>query len=174
MASTIAAIHAGADIAEVSVNGICSAAGQCDLAELAAALEVIYGVRTGIVLERLTALSRLVQDITGIRMAPNKAITGTEAWTYTEEAMREESAYAPIHKAAEPEIFGNDAHYVLGPHSGTWSVRGKLNDVGLAVDDEVVPQILADVKREMRARGRGLTDDEVADIACRYGATPKV
>ena len=42
-----------------------------------------------------------------------------------EEAMREESAYAPVHKAAEPNLFGNEARYVLGAHSGMWSVLSK-------------------------------------------------
>lgn len=173
MASTVAALHAGAEIAEVSVNGICSSAGQCDLAELAAALEIIYGVPTGIDLRRLTTLSVLVQDISGIRMAPNKAITGTDAWTYTEEAMREESAYAPIHKAAEPSIFGNEAKYVLGPHSGMWSVLGKLDDVGLRIEEAAIPHVLDAVKAEMLVRGRGLADEEFAEIARRFGATPR-
>lgn len=173
MASTLAALHAGAGIAEVSVNGICSAAGQADLAELAAALEVIYGVKTGIRLDRLTSLSVLLQDITGIRMAPNKAITGADAWTYTEEAMREESAYAPIHKAAEPEIFGNTAKYVLGPHSGMWSVLSKLDDLGLEAEESAIPRILEAVKSEMLVRHRGLGDEEIAEIARRLGATTR-
>lgn len=170
MAVTIAAIHAGAQVAEVSVNGICSAAGQADLAELAAALEIIYGIRTGIRLDRLTSLSRLVQDVTGIRMAPNKAVTGSDAWTYTEEAMREESAYAPIHKAAEPDIFGNQARYVLGPHSGMWSVLGKLDDLGLELDETEIPKLLDAVKLEMLARRRGLEDEEIAVLARQLGA----
>lgn len=173
MASTLAALHAGARVAEVSVNGICSAAGQADLAEMAAALEIIYGVRTGIDLERMTDLSVLVQDISGIRMAPNKAITGKDAWAYTEEAMREESAYAPVHKAAEPHLFGNQARYVLGAHSGTWSVLSKLDDVGLQIDEPLIPHILTLVQNEMLVRGRALADEEFAALAVRNGATAK-
>jgi isopropylmalate/homocitrate/citramalate synthase len=170
LACTMAAVHAGAQVIEVSVNGLCSAAGQADLAEVVAALEVMYGVRTGIRLEALTPLRRLVEDISGIPMAANKAVTGEHAWTYTEEAMREESAYAPVHKAAEPSLFGNRARYALGPHSGSWSMLSKLDELGLEAAHEVVERTLERVKSELAIRRRGLTDEEIGTIARDLGA----
>ena len=169
-ASTLAAVHAGAEVVEVSVNGLCSAAGQADLAEVVAALEVVYGVQTGIDLQALTPLRRLVEDISGIPMAANKAVTGEHAWTYTEEAMREESAYAPVHKAAEPEVFGSRARYALGPHSGTWNMRSKLDELGLDAEPRVVEATLERVKEELAIRRRGLADEEIAQIARKVGA----
>jgi isopropylmalate/homocitrate/citramalate synthase len=173
MASTMAGIHAGAEVVEVSVNGLCSAAGQADLAEVVAALEVIYGVSTGIRLEALTPLRRLVEDISGIRMAANKAVTGEHAWTYTEEAMREESAYAPVHKAAEPSLFGNRARYVLGPHSGSWGMLSKLDELGLHASPEAVDGILKQIKEDLAIRRRGLSDEEIDAVARDFGAVDK-
>lgn len=169
MANVIASFHAGAEVAEVSVNGLCSGTGHADLGELAAALEVIYGVRTGIALEGLTALSRLVEDVSGKRTASNKPITSEDAWTYTEEGTREVARFG-VHKVAEPRVFGNRDRYTLGAHSGSWSVLGKLNDVGLRASEEAIPRILDAVKSEILTRGRALEDDEIAAIAHRHGA----
>lgn len=171
MACTTSAFHAGAAIAEVSVNGLCTSP-QADTAEIAAAMEVLYGVKTGIQLEKLTGLKRLVEDISGIRMAQNKPVTGDSAFTYTEESIREETQYAPVHKAVEPELFGNSPHYMLGTHSGLFSVLGKLDELGLEADEATVPDILERVKSEMQVRGRGLRDEEVVEIAAAFGAVP--
>jgi isopropylmalate/homocitrate/citramalate synthase len=171
MANTTSGFHAGATIAEVSVNGLCTSP-QADTAEIAAAMEVLYGVHTGVELGKLTGLKRLVEDITGVLMAPNKPVTGDMAWTYTEESIREETQYAPVHKAAEPELFGNVSRYMLGNHSGWFSVLSKLHELGLDVDASVVPDILDTVKAEMLVRGRGLGDEEVANIGVAHGARP--
>lgn len=53
MACTVAAARAGAQVLEVSVNGYCSASGQVDLAVAATTFEALYGVHTGIQLDRL-------------------------------------------------------------------------------------------------------------------------
>ena len=55
----VAAVQAGADVVELSLNGTGPASGQVDLAQVAAALEILYGVKTGINLERLTGLRRV-------------------------------------------------------------------------------------------------------------------
>lgn len=167
-ASALAAIQAGADMVEVAVNHLCSGAGQVDLAELAASLEVLYGVSTGIDLSRLTPLKELVEDLTGVRMSPNKAITGRDVSTYTEEAIFEEEQYAPVHKAANPEVFGNKARYVLGRFSGVSGaqmLRGRLAERGQKVSDAQIASLLPRLKGIMEMRGRTLSDDELTDVA---------
>ena len=167
-ACTVSAIQAGAEVAEVSVNHLCSAAGQADLAEVAASLEVLYGVSTGIDLSRLTALRALVEDMTGVRMAPSKAITGSDVWTYTEEAIFEEEEYAPVHKAANPAVFGNEARYVMGRFSGVsgaGALRDKLAESGLEVSDATMVKLLKRAKEVMEVRGRSLTDNELVEVA---------
>lgn len=167
-ASALASIQAGAEMAEVAVNHLCSGAGQADLAEVAAALEVVYGIPTGIDLSRLTALRSLVEDITGVRMAPGKPVTGSDVWTYTEEAIFEEEEYAPVHKAANPALFGNQARYVLGRFSGVsgaWALRAKLADSGLELSDAQMGDLLRRLKEAMEARRRTLNEDELVDLA---------
>jgi D-citramalate synthase len=170
MAGTIAALHAGANVAEVAVNHHCAASGQADLAEVVAALEVIYGQETGIEMRKLTWLRRLVEDITGVRMAPNKPVTGEHAWTQTSQGSYEEQAIVPIHNAASPELFGNRAWFVLGAHSNGSTVEAKLDQLGVTCEKSRVPDVLEAIRREMAIRGRGLDDIEIAAIGASIGS----
>ena len=168
LAASLAAVQAGAEIIEVAVNHLCSGAGQTDFAEVAASLEVLYGVSTGIDLTRLTPLKELVEDMSGVRMSPNKAVTGDSFATYTEEAIFEEEEYAPVHKAANPEIFGNKAGYKLGRFSGVSGahmIRTKLIERGVQVSDAQFERILPQLKAIMEMRRRTLSDEELAQAA---------
>lgn len=166
VASAMAGVQAGADVVEVSVNGMCSASGQADLAEVAAALELLYGVETGIRLDMLTWLRRLAEDISGFRVADNKPVTGDLVWFYSSEGLESEKAVEPLlHRCVEAKIFGNEEGYCLGQYSGNTNMMQKLIDLGIPVSKQQVPTILSRVKDEMTIRRRGLTDSEIRDIA---------
>lgn len=172
VATALACVQAGAGVVEVSVNGMCSASGQADLAEVAAALEILYGVETGIRLDRLTALRKLAEDVAGFKVADNKPITGDLVWFYTEEGIVEETAIEPmLHRCLEPSIFGNDGNYYLGQYSGNSTMMQKLEDLGIQATKEQVVLTLDKVKRNMLLRKRALHDGEIREIALGILAT---
>ena len=80
VANTLAAVEGGARWCEVAVNGLGDRAGNSSLEEVAASLEILYGVKTGIKLEKLYALSKFAEKITGIPCQRNKAIVGENAF----------------------------------------------------------------------------------------------
>jgi isopropylmalate/homocitrate/citramalate synthase len=167
-ANALAAVSAGATGVEVAVNHVCGATGQADLAEVAAALEVLYGVNTGIKLGNLTHLARFVEDLTGAPLAANHPITGVRAFEYAEEAMAEEELYAPVHKSVNPELFGNEAYWVLGRNSGvdaSYQLDNSLREKGIELSSEELSSVLERLKRDMESRGRAVTPKELADEA---------
>ncbi len=169
-AACAAAALGGADIIEATVNGMGGPGiGQADLAEVVAALEVIYGIDTGIDMKQLTPLSRLVSDITRRPVPPNKPITGERAWDFGGiDEMQFASDVDPLFAIpANPEIFGNRL-YLKGEvdcASGNWSMLYKLQQLGIDAGKENVPEVLKAVKQEIRLRKRSLTDDEIKQIA---------
>jgi isopropylmalate/homocitrate/citramalate synthase len=170
-ASALAGIRAGADMVEVAANHVCSGTGQADLAEVVAALEVLYGVHTGINIERLTPLARLVEDITGVDLALNHPITGKLAYTYATEAIREEENYAPVHKPVNPQIFGNKAIWMLGPLSATsgQAYVGELLEAnGISLPEDKLSDVYMKLRSMMYLRRRTLNDDELLDAARTY------
>jgi isopropylmalate/homocitrate/citramalate synthase len=65
-ASTIGAVLGGADGVDLVVNGLGTKGGHTPMAETLVALESLYGVRTGVQLNKLTALSQLVSERIGL------------------------------------------------------------------------------------------------------------
>ncbi|MDR2528117.1 MAG: hypothetical protein LBD04_03735 [Synergistaceae bacterium] len=82
-ASTIAALKEGASVAHVTVNGIGERAGSVGLEPLVVSLEALYGVKTGIKLEKLLELSELVAKLTNFPVAPNKPIVGNRLFGWS-------------------------------------------------------------------------------------------
>ena len=167
VACAVAAARAGASVLEVSVNGYCSASGQADLAAAAVTFEALYGVRTGIALEKLTPLARLGEEITGYKLAWNAPVTGENVynWGGTEFVIQELKVDPLLHWCIEPKLVGNERRWDITFDSGPYTMLDKLRDLGVAVDLPLVEVILARVKDEIRRERRVLRDDEVRAIA---------
>ncbi len=175
VANALAAVRAGAEVLEVSVNGYCSASGQADLAATALALEALYGVGTGIKLDRLTPLARLGESVTGYKLAWNNPVTGTDVhnWGGTEFVIQELKVDPLLHWPIEPAAVGNVRRWDITFDSGPYTMLDKLRTFGLEFDLALVEPILAAVKDDMRRLRRVLTDDEVRGVAARVAAGPK-
>ncbi len=167
VACATTAARAGAEVLEVSVNGYCSASGQADLAATALALEALYGVKTGIALEKLTPLARLGEEVTGYKVAWNNPVTGPEVhnWGGTEFVIQELKIDPLIHWPIEPTMVGNERRWDITFDSGPYTMLDKLRALNIEVAMDQVETILAAVKDEMRRRRRVLGDDEVRAIA---------
>src|SRR6202795_1059780 len=81
VANSLAAVRAGVRQIECTINGIGERAGNAALEEIAVALAVrkeSFGVTTNIRLEHLFPSSRMLTEITGALVAPNKAVVGAK------------------------------------------------------------------------------------------------
>ena len=168
-ASALTAAHAGADVLEVSTNGYCAASGQADLAEVASALTMLYGVETGIDLAQMTSLRRLGEDITRVYVARNKPITGDEVfnWGGMEIIVHELEVDPLLHWCIEPAVVGNEKKWIIDKTSGPWTMQTKLDELGIELDRDLVYDLLSAVKEEMDIHKRVLSDDELRELADR-------
>src|SRR6185436_11975838 len=112
-ANAIAAAEAGANWIDASVIGIGDRGG-CVALEEAAALFEMYGVQTGIRLERLYDLCRYVQDAYGVSLPPWKPIVGAN-WNKEEGLGHlEGSTAAEATIGIAPEVVGRQFEAVIG------------------------------------------------------------
>src|SRR5690606_6951416 len=123
-ANTVAALRAGASQAHVTVNGIGERAGNASLEEVVMALESLYQIDTGIRCKDIYQLSRTVSQMTGLLVAPNKAIVGENAFTHeagihVHGLLADTKTYEPM----QPENVGRKRRIVLGKHAGRASVE---------------------------------------------------
>ena len=141
-ANTIAAIEAGVRQIEVTVNGIGERAGNTPLEEVVMALRTradnYGGYTTGVRSERIGGVSSLVGRCTGIVVAPNKAVVGSNAFAH-ESGIHQDGVIKDrtTYEIMTAESVGWTAdQLVLGKHSGRAGFRQRLADLGYEVDQE--------------------------------------
>jgi len=171
VANTIAGLSAGAETAHVTVNGIGERTGNASLEELVAALKMLYGVETDVKLEKLRSLSKLVEQLSGIRMPPQKPIVGDGIFT-TESGIiagwwnRLEELSMPLEMLPfVPETVGHDpVKVILGKKSGRDSILYEAKKLKLSWDSTKVDAILLRVKEEAISKKRALSRDEFSKM----------
>ncbi len=171
IASSIASLRAGATVAEVSINGyeVGPAGCQASLAGTATALEVLYGVPTGIDLSRLVPLTQLAAQLSGVPTTWNEPVlgSGTLEHSSADEYEQEEKIDRLIHGSLAPATVGASPRRRLGVVSGPLNTWDKLDEVGVVVTKEQVEPIRLACVAEMRTRRRALEDEEIREIALR-------
>ncbi len=160
VANSLAAVEAGARQIECTINGLGERAGNAALEEVVMALKTrqdYYGVTTNIITQKLCPTSRLVSNITGMRVQRNKAIVGQnafahEAGIHQHGVLQNRDTYEIMH-AEDVGFVG--ANLVLGKHSGRHAFRDRVKSLGFEVDEETFQKVfddfirLADKKKEV-------------------------
>ena len=172
VANSLAGVMAGAEIIHTTVNAIGERSGNAALEETAAALELLYGVKTGINFEKLRELSKLVEELSLVKMPPHKPIVGDNAFT-TESGIiagwwdRASKAKRPLEVFPfSPDFLGFDGVKIaLGKGSGRASIIYRLKELGFEIPpEEKIDQILEKVKVSSEEKKRLLTDGEFKSI----------
>jgi isopropylmalate/homocitrate/citramalate synthase len=154
-AAAVAAARAGARWIHGTVNGMGERAGNANLGEVALALEALYGIRTGLKLDRLRAVS----ELTGVELEPWKPLFGENLFRRESGAVASQFHDPPSIEPYSSELVGAERSVVLGKKSGIDSIRIKCEELGLDLDEDEQRRLLAEVKR-LGAEKRGLVTDE--------------
>ncbi|HEY0725951.1 MAG TPA: 2-isopropylmalate synthase [Pyrinomonadaceae bacterium] len=163
VANSLAAVRAGVRQIECTVNGIGERAGNASLEELAVALAVrreSFGVTTNIKLDQLFPASRMLTEITGAQVAPNKAVVGANAFAHEAGIHQDGIIKNPLtYEIISPETVGVPARsLVMGKHSGRNALRVSLRDLGFEPSEAELAEIyrrvtsLADQSKTVRPR----------------------
>jgi 2-isopropylmalate synthase len=163
VANSLAAVRAGVRQIECTVNGIGERAGNAALEEIAVALAVrkdSVGVTTNIKLQELFPASRLLTELTGAVVAPNKAVVGANAFAHEAGIHQDGIIKNPsTYEIMTPESVGVPSRsLVMGKHSGRNALRMSLRDLGFEATDAELAEIyrrvtaLADESKSVRPR----------------------
>jgi 2-isopropylmalate synthase len=159
-ANALTAIKHGARQVECTINGIGERAGNSAMEEVVMALKTrkdLFGLETGIKTEYIHQTSRLLTQITGIPVQPNKAIVGANAFAHEsgihqDGLIKEKTTY----EIMTPQSVGiSETHFVLGKHSGRHAIAERLREMGYNLSEEELRRVffhfkeLADVKKEV-------------------------
>jgi homocitrate synthase NifV len=147
-ANSIAAIMAGASHVNTTVNGLGERAGNAPLEEVVMALWRIHGIEMGINMQRFPEISKLVAKASGKTVAANKSIVGEAVFTHesglhVDGLLKDTATYENF----DPAAVGRDRQLVLGKHSGSHSVKHAYALLGISLQEDETPQLLAQIRQ---------------------------
>ena len=163
VANSLAAVKAGVRQVEGCINGIGERAGNAALEEVVMSLHTrrdYFQVSHNVDTTQLYRTSKLVSDITGFTVQPNKAVVGGNAFRHAsgihqDGLLKERTTY----EIMDPHLIGwPSSEFVLGKLSGRHGLRARLNELGYQPSDPELNRIveafkeLADKKREVTDR----------------------
>ena len=173
VANFLEAVKYGARQLECTINGIGERAGNASLEELVMALHVrrsyfnpflgrtsddgrpLTAVRT----EEITKTSRLVSNLTGMAVQPNKAIVGANAFAH-ESGIHQDGVLKNrlTYEIIDARTIGlSDNRLSLGKLSGRSAFRARLEEMGYNLDGEDLNDAFARFK-ELADRKREISD----------------
>jgi 2-isopropylmalate synthase len=160
VANTLAGVLNGARQVEGTINGIGERAGNAALEEVVMAIRTrsdYFDVETGVVANELYRTSRLVSELLGIRVPPNKAVVGGNAFSHSsgihvDGFLKERQTY----EIMRPEDVGiQESRVVLTARTGRHGLRDRLKKLGYTLSQQELNQAyqrfltVADKKQEV-------------------------
>ena len=188
VANFLEAVKSGARQLECTINGIGERAGNAALEELVMALHVrrryfnpffgrdadsptpLTAVRT----EEITKTSRLVSNLTGMVVQPNKAIVGANAFAH-ESGIHQDGVLKNrlTYEIVDARTVGlSDNRISLGKLSGRSAVRARLEELGYDLSREDLDDAFARFK-DLADRKREITDRDLEAIVSEQVQQPE-
>jgi isopropylmalate/citramalate/homocitrate synthase-like protein len=164
VANTLAGIEAGAQEAHVTINGLGERAGNASLEEVVLSLYALYSLKTNVNLKEVYRTSKLVSKLTGIRVSPNKAVVGDNAFAHesgihTAGVLSSPETYEPL----PPELVGHERRILAGKHAGRHGVEEILRQMGFSLNKDQLDEVVSRVK-ELGDKGRRVAEQELVNI----------
>lgn len=167
-ANSLAGIQNGARQIECTINGIGERAGNTSLEEIVMTLKTrkkYFDFYTGINTEEIYRTSRLLAEVTGIDVQPNKAIVGKNAFAHEAGIHQDGVLKNPLtYEIMTPQSVGVSSNsLVIGKHSGRHAINVKLQEYGFNVEDDMLLEIYIEVM-ELADTKKEITDDDILSI----------
>ncbi|TVP59779.1 MAG: 2-isopropylmalate synthase [Nodularia sp. (in: Bacteria)] len=184
VANFLEAVKNGATQLECTINGIGERAGNASLEELVMALHVrrqyfnpflgrpvdSEAPLTNIDTRQIYKTSRLVSNLTGMLVQPNKAIVGANAFAH-ESGIHQDGVLKNklTYEIMDAQLIGlTDNHIILGKHSGRNAFRSRLTELGFELSETELNKAfvrfkdVADKKKEISDRDlEAIVNDEI-------------
>ncbi len=174
VANSLSAAMAGARQVECTVNGLGERAGNASLEEIVMAVRTRqdeFDFDTNIDTTQIVPASRLVSNITGFPVQPNKAIVGANAFAH-EAGIHQDG----VIKARETyEIMSAEAvgwssnRMVLGKHSGRHAFRERLKELGFEFGSEESLNMAFARFKKMADRKHEIFDEDLQALVTESG-----
>ncbi|MFO1346446.1 MAG: 2-isopropylmalate synthase [Rhodocyclaceae bacterium] len=178
VANSLAAVLAGARQVECTINGLGERAGNASLEEIVMAVRTradVFPVETGIDTTQIVPASKLVSQITGYPVQPNKAVVGANAFAH-ESGIHQDGVLK--HRETYEIMRAQDVGWtqnklVLGKHSGRNAFKTRLAELGIELaSDEALNAAFARFK-ELADKKHEIFDEDLQALVSDETVTPE-
>jgi 2-isopropylmalate synthase len=179
VANSLAAVLNGARQVECTINGLGERAGNAALEEVVMAVRTrkdLFPVETRIDTTQILAASRLVSQITGYVVQPNKAIVGANAFAH-ESGIHQDGVlkHRETYEIMRAEDVGWNANRIsLGKLSGRNAFKTKLAELGIQLESEEALNAAFARFKELADKKREIFDEDLHAIVSDEMVTPEV
>ena len=177
VANSLEAVRQGARQVECTINGIGERAGNASLEEIVMAIKTrqdFFNLTTDINTRQIYKTSRLVSELSGFSVQPNKAIIGANAFRHESGIHQDGVIKMPkTYEIMDPRVVGIPASsLVLGKLSGRHAFKERLAEMGYSLSDEDLNRAfkafkeLADKKKKVADRDiESLVAEELRNVS---------
>lgn len=164
-ANAITGVSAGATHVGVTVNGLGERAGNAALEEVVMALKHLLGFDMKQNTRKFREICEYVAKASGRDLPSWKAIVGTSIFTHESGIHADGAIKNPkTYEVFDPDDVGLTRRFVIGKHSGTASIKKKLSEYNINIDDGLANIILESVRKTSVELKRPLTDAELLNL----------
>ena len=170
VANSLAAVRNGATQVECTINGLGERAGNASMEELIMGLQTrkdYYGeLAHNIDTKQIYRTSKLVSNLTGVALHPNKAIVGANAFAH-ESGIHQHGVLAEksTYEIMTPESIGlSQNRMVLGKLSGRHAFEERLREMGYNLPAEEITRAFEKFK-ELADKKKTVTDRDIEALA---------
>jgi len=169
VANSLSAILNGARQVECTINGLGERAGNASLEEVVMAVRTrqdVFGCDSNLDTKLIVPISRLVSNITGFSVQPNKAVVGAnafahEAGIHQDGVLKRRETYE-IMRAEDVGWAAN--RMVLGKHSGRTAFRDRLRILGIDFTNDKDLDLAFTRFKELADKKHEIFDDDLQAI----------
>lgn len=173
VANTLAGIQAGAKQAEVTVNGIGERVGNAATEEIIMALKTradLYNKDVSYInTKEIVKTSKLVEELSHIRIAYNKAIIGRNAFLHESGIHQDGLLKSPlVYQLIDPKDIGlNGYQFLLGKLSGKHALKDAIVKLGFTINEQEMDDFTKFFK-DNAAKKKFITNDDVINLLKRF------
>lgn len=177
VATSLEGVMNGARQVECTLNGLGERAGNAALEEIVMGLRTrrdVYGCDTGIDTRRIYKTSRMIANLSGVEIPPNKPVVGLNAFQHQsgihQHGVLENRQTYEVMKPEDLGVPQSTLH--LGKLSGRHALKDRAEQLGIELSDEALAVAFARFK-ELADRKKEITDRDVMALLREQGMNTK-
>jgi len=178
VANSLAAVQAGARQVECTINGLGERAGNASLEEIVMAVKVrpdVFRCDTRVDTRQIVPSSKLVSQITGYPVQPNKAVVGANAFAH-ESGIHQDGVlkHRETYEIMSAESVGWTTNKLtLGKLSGRNAFRSRLEELGIKLESEEALNAAFARFKDLADKKREIFDEDLQALVSDEAVTPE-